>query len=671
MDLESVLTLDARDYTRAADKAARANEDLDESATQASRGLNKAGDSGTEAANDLERTERTSEDTSDSLFELDAAATAAAGGMIGAGVAAQQALDSTKQWRTNLNQTATTANLTDEEVRELAASITDASLRMGEASQTLNLLAGRGVDTEDDLKELTQQFNAVAEATGTKLPEATRTSIQVLRAFGKEAEDIEEEADNLVTVSRRTGLEFREVGDAVADIQPFVDELGLTLEDTAAILLALEEQGLNAQRSQELLARAAEESDGSMKNLRNRLELTTQDLNEQRQVLRRNSGAVVRLSQDHRDALSPVDRLRSSLDDSKVAAAGATAAFEFLPPILTAAGGASLLLANTQLTLGGAFGLSAAGAASLAGSLVLLGALAVGLITNFANLRDRVFATISLIDIGFKSMLAGLEFATQKAFEAIGNTIIDRVNRIILFLDKQILRINKVADDIPGVDELDPIRPVERIDFEEPELPDREDLREELQTGLIQASDEALEGDVGSVEDPLGQFSGDLVDAAFPDTGTSAEELFGEGGGFAGAPSQEDVEERIREQRQRLEEQDQSVEELLSGTGADGGTGADTGGAGGALTGRSPSDLSNDELINAIRGGTVAGTGTGTGTDTGTDTTDTTRTFEFDAEVKVDTDDEALDKAIKDTAEVVVEMREQERIEEEEREGLR
>jgi len=554
MDLESVLTLDARDYTRAADKAARANEDLDESATQASRGLNKAGESGTEAANDLERTERTSEDTSESLFELDAGATAAAGGMIAAGAAAQQALDSTKQWRTNLNQTATTANLTDEEVRELAASITDASLRMGEASQTLNLLASRGVDTEDDLKELTQQFNAVAEATGTKLPEATRVSIQAMRAFGDEAEDIEENADTLVTVSRQTGLEFREVGDAVADIQPFVDELGLTLEDTAAILLALEEQGLNAQRSQELLARAAEESDGSMKNLRNRLELTTQDLNEQRQVLRRNSGAVVRLSQDHRDALSPVDRLRSSLDDSKVAAAGATAVFEFLPPLLTAAGGASLLLANTQISLAGAFGLSAGAAAATIGTLALGVGVLAALATNFAGFRDRAVAGLIAVEVAARALWEGFKNTSKATINTVTGWFADGINDMLRKTDSLILKYNQLATKL-GKEPLPPLR-VEGTDFEMTDIAEEFSVEEELNEGLLQVSEDAEER-FGS--DTSEGFSGaggsmirDMIDEAVPSGGgTSPEELFGESGApdvdVGGGTSSEELQDRIDE----------------------------------------------------------------------------------------------------------------------------
>jgi hypothetical protein len=319
-------------------------------------------------------------------------------------------------------------------------------------------------------------------------------------------------------------------------------------------MLALEEQGLNAQRSQELLARAAEESDGSMRSLKNRLEITTQDLNKQRQVLRRNSGAVVRLSQDHRDALSPVDRLRSSLDDSKVAAAGATAAFEFLPPLLTAAGGASLLLANTQLTLSGAFGLSAAGAAALAGSLAFAGVVLAAFLTNYAGFRDRVIAGFVAIEVAARALWEGFKNSGKAAINFVTEIFAEGINSMLRKTDSLILKYNKLATKL-GKEPLPPLR-VEGTDFEMTDISEEFSVEEELHEGMLKVSEDAAER-FGS--DTSEGFAGagesmfrDMVDEAMPGGGgTSPEELFGESGApdvdVGGNTSSEELQDRIDE----------------------------------------------------------------------------------------------------------------------------
>ena len=119
-ELEGLLSMDAGEFVAPAEDAADASEEFADSADAAE----------------------------ESLIDLDAAGIAAGGALAGAGTAMQGVLDDTQELNESLGRTGVNMDLTADETRDLATSMSDASFPLDDVVGSMDALAQIGVDTE-------------------------------------------------------------------------------------------------------------------------------------------------------------------------------------------------------------------------------------------------------------------------------------------------------------------------------------------------------------------------------------------------------------------------------------------------------------------------------------------------------------------------------------------
>lgn len=183
--------------------------------------------------------------------------------------------------------------------------------------------------------------------------------------------------------------------------------------------------------------------------------------------------------------------------------AGIAALKGFAVSVITAGGALNVL----NLSLGATAGL----VGLVVGSLLLLGAVIAALATNFGGLRDKAIATLVLIEIGFQAMWDIIVNTTQWAINKISGWIEGLVNDAISGFNQIIKAYNKIRkkmnkEPIQLFDEADFATDFELTDIAEKY--DKEKLREELNSGLLQVSDGAIEK-YGDADSP---FKGALED---------------------------------------------------------------------------------------------------------------------------------------------------------------
>lgn len=321
-ELQSTLELDASDYISSATDAASATEQV--------------GDS--------------TESTEQSLLDINAAGVAAGGGMAGVGTAAQNALDSTQPLRESLGRTSESLGLTREETQGLATDLSNATFPLDDAVGTMDELARAGIDGEVSMRETATAADMVADATGTTATTVAQNAVPALKAMGEDAASLTEHMDTFTFIARNTQMSVEDFSRLVTKAGPEIEEMGLSVDDTAAIMAALEEKGLDSRTAMSEFRQAARDADGDQQQLMETLGLSNQELDSQRQNLHDAEGATRRHADAANESLTTMDQLRSSFADATLVVSDMIGPLSGLAPALQAAGGAAVTFSTINFS---------------------------------------------------------------------------------------------------------------------------------------------------------------------------------------------------------------------------------------------------------------------------------------------------------------------------------
>ena len=117
-----------------------------------------------------------------------------------------------------------------------------------EAAQAMAFLARAGFEVDEVMKAVPSTLD-LAAAGNLGLAEAADITAQVLRGMGLDASETSRVADVLALTSARTNTTVSQLGHAFAYAGPTAAALGITLEETAAMLGMLSNAGIQADRS--------------------------------------------------------------------------------------------------------------------------------------------------------------------------------------------------------------------------------------------------------------------------------------------------------------------------------------------------------------------------------------------------------------------------------------
>ena len=314
---------------------------------EASDSLAAVSATGDDTADSMADVESETEAASEGLLELDAQASAAAASVAALGTAMQSTLDSTQDTRAQLARVATSMGMTDDEAINLAAGMTDASLSTREAAATMEALAQAGVESEEQLRETTLAIDAIADATGSSSDQIDEGIIQALRATGNEAEDVTEKMDAFTFVANETTADVNDFQRVVSSAGGDLEEMGADVEDTAAIMAALDDQGV---RTRDVLrdfrSAAGDDTVDSVEDLHDEMGLTAEEFEEYRTAVDDAEGATEEYQDRANDTFSVMDELRAATSRAQLRFAGFNDTLSIAAPTLQAAGGAALLWAN-------------------------------------------------------------------------------------------------------------------------------------------------------------------------------------------------------------------------------------------------------------------------------------------------------------------------------------
>ena len=263
-NIEGDVVLNVDDLLRAVNRAGRALDDLEDASNEAERDLDNLGEGAEDMGDDLDDAGRSARNLGDDLDESqgkfadlrrDAKRVGAVAAAAGAVVAAKIGVDSVRAAASFEDAIARAAAKTNN-ARKSANMFGEAAKIAGQkstfsakqAANALQFLAQAGLSAQQGVEALPGVLQ-LAEASGMELAQASDIATNVLSGFRLEVAELGRVNDVLVAASSKANTGVAELGQAFSFVAPKASAVGMSVEQTAAILGKLADTGIKATRA--------------------------------------------------------------------------------------------------------------------------------------------------------------------------------------------------------------------------------------------------------------------------------------------------------------------------------------------------------------------------------------------------------------------------------------
>ncbi len=163
------------------------------------------------------------------------------------GIAGLKMADSARKMNAQLGVTALNLGITTTEMRNLALATTNVTFPLKEVLSSFDLLARAGVKDTEVLKATATAFDTLGDAVGMTAGEVTVKMVPAMKTFGLSAEEVADKTDLMTNLVRNSTVSLDNFGAVIGYITPELVAMGLTLEDTVALMAIMEAKGMSGE----------------------------------------------------------------------------------------------------------------------------------------------------------------------------------------------------------------------------------------------------------------------------------------------------------------------------------------------------------------------------------------------------------------------------------------
>ena len=288
---------------------------------------------------------------------------------------------------------------TEDEVRGMIDGITDWTFSSADAATGMEILSQRGVDNLDTMEELLPVWDNFADATGQDFVQAMEGGSRALGLFDIPADEAEEHMDTLTFMTTELGVDMDQLGQRFIRNKDELDDLGLGIDDTAGLMKALQDGGLDSDDALRKLSEGVRDSDGDMDQLLDTLGLTKDEFAEYAAEVDAAEGLTEQRAKEANDLATPMERLGGFVENVAFRFGDLGQMAGMLAAPLGALGPAMMTLNFAGPMVGKALGgvtkaFATLGKVILANPLFLIAAVIIGIIAVVWIFRDEIMAAL-------------------------------------------------------------------------------------------------------------------------------------------------------------------------------------------------------------------------------------------------------------------------------------
>ena len=205
-------------------------------------------------------------------------------------------------------------NMTEGEMRDLALATTDVTFPLEDVLELFEVGRQRGIEGAEALKEYAEFWDMVGDATGESATVLAESAV-ALEAAGIGVDNQTEALGALGYISQETTADLDEFLRFVGRVGTEMGENTPHIDDMAAALGALEDQGLDARLAQRELQSALKETDGDMQAALEILGITEDQFESYTDAVAESSDVIERNADIHADSYTAMERLQQRAEE--------------------------------------------------------------------------------------------------------------------------------------------------------------------------------------------------------------------------------------------------------------------------------------------------------------------------------------------------------------------
>ena len=198
--------------------------------------------------------------------------------MTGIGVAGLKLSSDAATLNAQLGVTAISLGIGTDEMRKLALEVSNVTFPIEEVAMTFDLLTRAGIKNKDEMVTVANAFDNLADATGGSASQIATMLLPALKAYGVDLADAGKYIDTFTWLSRNTTIGLEDFSAALTYLAPDMDTLGISIDDTVAILAVLESRGITGAAATRELRKSVTEAVKEEKSLAETLGITQDEI---------------------------------------------------------------------------------------------------------------------------------------------------------------------------------------------------------------------------------------------------------------------------------------------------------------------------------------------------------------------------------------------------------
>lgn len=439
-----------------ADSYGQSAEQLDQALEQADQALK-------DTQENMEQTASKAEESSD-RFQISWTKVGVALGAAGGGL--ELLARKSAETNTEVDRLAVTTGLTADAIRNLAIESASSADDVSEFVDLFALAAKNGARTQEELASFAGFWDTVSDAIGIGADQLASYA-PALRAvgigLGKEGEAL----NALSYAQTQTTIGADGLLSVLTRMAPELKQLGLSIDDTAAVMGFLESKGITGRAAMREFSSAANESKGNQKDFYKALGMSKDQLEEYRKKVISASGAIEQMAENEATHHTLIERLTNTIKEYTMENSVLLESLGQLSPVLIGVGAAIAGLASAWPVLIAIFpalgtAATAAGTAVSAAlgpiALVIAGVVAAGALLYVAWTRDwggiqeKTAIVIEYLQAGFNALVSGATVAfntLREVFTPVFETLKSVISSFVPILQEDLGgAFNTVKDDV-------------------------------------------------------------------------------------------------------------------------------------------------------------------------------------------------------------------------------
>ena len=261
--------------------------------------------------------------------------------------------DSAKKTNAGLGVTALQLGVSTEEMRDLALATTNVTFPLEEVQKSFDLLTRAGMENTDELQATATAFDTLGDATGNTASVVTRMMIPAFNAFKIPLEDAGSHTDTMTHLLRNTTIEMSDFSSAMNYLSADLGPLGISMEDTVAILEAMADKGIQGSAATREFRTAVTGAEGDVNLLYEGLGLTANEVGVYRDKLSDASGMTQDFADTANKQYGVVDNLKQAWSEWSLTLGSALEPLDMVGGALTVLGPMMMVLGPTMTLFSG------------------------------------------------------------------------------------------------------------------------------------------------------------------------------------------------------------------------------------------------------------------------------------------------------------------------------